>query len=331
MTIGAFRVTRRYESRLWGGTRMAAWLGVTDAPPSFAESWQVYNDNIVCTGPYTGRTLRSVVTDNGARLVGARSFARYGNDFPLLAKFIDAGQALSVQVHPDDAYAHSHEAHTGFHGKTEAWYILAADVGSDVIHGLRTPLSTDAYAQAIADGTLEAHLRHVTIHAGDTIDVPAGTIHAINAGVFLFEIQQTSDLTYRVYDYLRRDDQGNLRTLHIPQAIAVSHLGPAIPAHAIPTTRSAGVTELVRSEFFVMDRIHADTASHWTNPADTFQILTVIDGQCTLSDPQGSHTLQRGDSIIIPADNTGYAVVPAPSATWLRCWVPDDASVASAL
>lgn len=323
MTIGAFRVTRRYESRLWGGTRMAAWLGVTDAPPAFAESWQVYNDNVVCTGTYTGQTLRAVVSDCGAQLVGARSFARYGNDFPLLAKFIDAGQALSVQVHPDDTYAHTHEAHTGFHGKTEAWYILAADAGSDVIHGLQTPLSTDAYAQAIADGTLETHLRHVAIRAGDTIDVPAGTIHAINAGVFLFEIQQSSDLTYRVYDYLRRDDQGNLRTLHIPQALAVSHLGPAIPAHATPIIRNADVTELVRSEFFVMERISSNTPRDWERPADSFQILTVIDGQTTISDAKGTHALHRGDSIIIPADSTGYTMVPSSSATWLRCWVPD--------
>ena len=322
MTIGAFRVTRRYESRLWGGTRMADWLGVSDAPPAFAESWQVYNDNQVCTGPFIGRTLREMVAECGARLVGARSYARYGDDFPLLAKFIDAGQALSVQVHPDDAYAHTHEAHTGFHGKTEAWYIIAAEAGSDVIHGLTTPLTTDAYAHAIADGTLEAHLRHVAIRAGDTIDVPAGTIHAINAGVFLFEIQQTSDLTYRVYDYLRRDDQGNMRTLHIPQAIAVSDLGHAIPARTTPITRSAGVEELVRSEFFVMERISAQHESHWERPADSFQILTLIDGQCRLRDSHGEHALQRGDSIIIPADSTGYTITSLPSATWLRCWVP---------
>ena len=320
---GAFRVARRYEARLWGGNRMASWLAVDDAPASFAESWQVYNDNVVSTGPYTGRTLRSVVTDCKAKLVGARSYARYGDDFPLLAKFIDAGHALSVQVHPDDAYAHSHEAHTGFHGKTEAWYIIQADAQSDVIHGLLHPMTNAAYAAAIADGTLEAHLRHVNIKPGDTIDVPAGTIHAINAGVFLFEIQQTSDLTYRVYDYLRRDDQGNLRTLHIPQAIAVSHLGTATPALAQPIIHALGYEELVRSEYFVMDRISTQRERHWQRPADSFQILTLIDGECRLSDDSGFHLLKRGESIIIPADNPGYSIEPLPSATWLRCWVPE--------
>ncbi len=323
MSIGCFRVTRHYESRLWGGTQMADWLGVTDAPAPFAESWQVYNDNSVTTGAYRGQTLRAVVQACGANLVGARSFARYGHDFPLLAKFIDAGQSLSVQVHPDDAYAHTHEAHTGFHGKTEAWYILGASAQSDVIHGLQAPLTRAAYAAAIADGTLESHLRHIPIKPGDTIDVPAGTIHAINAGVFLFEIQQTSDLTYRVYDYLRRDDQGNLRQLHIPQAIAVSHLGAATPAHSTPVSRAPGYEELVRSPYFVMDRISATQTQLWTRPADSFQILTVIDGACTLTDAHDTHQLRRGESIIVPADCETYEISPAPRAVWLRCWVPD--------
>jgi mannose-6-phosphate isomerase len=302
---------------------MAAWLGVTDAPTQFAESWQVYNDNIITTGVHRGTTLRALVARHQTALVGARSYARYGDDFPLLAKFIDAGQALSVQVHPDDTYAHTYEAHTGFHGKTEAWYIIGTQPGSDVIHGLNAPLTRDAYAAAIADGTLTQHLRHVPIHAGDTIDVPAGTIHAINAGVFLFEIQQTSDLTYRVYDYLRRDDHGNLRTLHVPQALAVSHLDNNRPAHSTPVVLGGGHEELVRSPYFVMERIATAHAQHWTRNADSFEILTLIDGACVLTDAHGIHPLQRGDSIIIPADSPPYHMAPSNSATWLRCWVPD--------
>jgi mannose-6-phosphate isomerase len=302
---------------------MAAWLGVTDAPTQFAESWQVYNDNIITTGVHRGTTLRALVARHQTALVGARSYARYGDDFPLLAKFIDAGQALSVQVHPDDTYAHTYEAHTGFHGKTEAWYIIGTQPGSDVIHGLNAPLTRDAYAAAIADGTLTQHLRHVPIHAGDTICVPAGTIHAINAGVFLFEIQQTSDLTYRVYDYLRRDDHGNLRTLHIPQALAVSHLDNNRPAHSTPVVLGSGHEELVRSPYFVMERIATAHAQHWTRNADSFEILTLIDGACVLTDAHGIHPLQRGDSIIIPADSPPYHMAPSNNATWLRCWVPD--------
>lgn len=323
MSSGAFCVSRHYEARLWGGTRMAAWLGISDAPQPFAESWQVYNDNVITTGPAAGTTLRAYVRARGAALVGATSYARYGDDFPLLAKFIDAGQPLSVQVHPDDAYAHSHEAHTGFHGKTEAWYIIAAEAGADVIHGVTAPLTRTAYASAIADGTLEHHLRRIAVRSGDTIDVPAGTIHAINAGVFLFEIQQTSDLTYRVYDYNRRDADGNLRTLHIPQALAVSDLGTPPPARTTPVPIGPGHEELVRSPYFVMERLQHTTAHTCAQRPDSFEILTVIDGSCSLADGHAAHTLSRGQSIIVPADLTTYTMTPHGTATWLRCWVPE--------
>lgn len=327
MTSGAFCVARRYESRLWGGTQMAAWLGVTDAPTPFAESWQVYNDNRVTTGPHAGLTLRELVRLHGAALVGSHTYARYGDDFPLLAKFIDAGQPLSVQVHPDDVYAHTHEAHTGFHGKTEAWYIIDAQPGADVIHGLSTPLTRADYAAAITAGTLEAHLRRVAIAPGDTIDVPAGTIHAINAGVFLFEIQQTSDLTYRVYDYNRREPDGSLRALHIPQALAVSHLDAPPPARTTPHAIAPGHDVLVESPFFVMERLTAMSAHTCAQRPDSVEILTVIAGTCTLTDAAGSHPLSRGQSIIVPADVPQYTVTPAPTATWLRCYVPAPTTV----
>ncbi|MEY2847000.1 MAG: hypothetical protein RL076_2546 [Chloroflexota bacterium] len=317
MTLHAVRLTRRYESRLWGGEHLATWLNIGDAPTPLAETWEVYNDNLICNGALQGLTLRQAVQRFGAAFVGQRSYDRYGAEFPLLAKFIDAAQPLSVQVHPDDAYAHTHEAASGFHGKTEAWHILAAQPGSDIIHGLIRPMSRTQYADAIANGTLDTLLRHVPVHAGDTVFVPAGTIHAINAGIMLFEIQQTSDLTYRVYDYNRRDAHGNLRDLHIAQAIAVSDLGVAA---VVPTPARAH--ELVRSEFFVMDRFTAHQPHTWQRPADTFQIVTLIDGAATYTDGAGSAQLTRGDSLVIPAAIATSTLTPVGSATWLRCWVP---------
>ena len=322
MTLYAVRLTRRFESRLWGGHTLAAWLGVTDAPTPLAETWEVYNDNLICNGALRGLTLRQAVQQYGAAFVGQRSFARYGAEFPLLAKFIDAAQPLSVQVHPDDTYAHTHEAASGFHGKTEAWHILAAQPDSDIIHGLIHPISRTHYADAIANGTLDTLLRHVPVQAGDTVFVPAGTIHAINAGIMLFEIQQTSDLTYRVYDYNRRDAHGHLRDLHIDQAIAVSDLGEAAAVPTPAVARGAGGAELVRSEFFVMDRHHATHATSWQRPADTFQIVTLIDGAAIYADAGGSEQLTRGDSLVIPAAIATSTLTPGGSATWLRCWVP---------
>ncbi len=322
MTLYPLQLTRRYESRLWGGNTLATWLGVSDAPTPLAETWEVYNDNHISNGPLAGATLRAVATQYGATLLGARSFARYGGEFPLLAKFIDAAQPLSVQVHPDDTYAHTHEAASGFHGKTEAWHILATQPDSDIIHGLIHPITRQAYAEAIAQGRLEPLLRRVAVHAGDTVFVPAGTIHAINAGIMLFEIQQTSDLTYRVYDYNRRDASGALRALHVDQAIAVSDLGTAatVPTPAVP--RAPGYTELVRSEFFVMDRMESAQPTEWQQPADSFQIVTLIAGAAQYMHDGTPMSLPRGASLIIPACITTSTLIPQGSATWLRCWVP---------
>src|SRR5215210_2749260 len=133
------RLERRLDSRIWGGSTLGPWLGLADAPPNLAESWQVYEHNRVIGGPFDRRTLADLAAEYGAALVGTRSFERYGADFPLLAKFIDAADHLSVQVHPDDDYAHRVEAASGFHGKTEAWYILDAEPGADLVHGLARP------------------------------------------------------------------------------------------------------------------------------------------------------------------------------------------------
>lgn len=323
MSLHPFRLVRRYESRLWGGNQLATWLNLTDAPTPLAETWEVYNDNLIHDGALAGQTLRQAVIIHGADLVGTRSLQRYGHEFPLLAKFIDANQPLSVQVHPDDAYAHRYEAASGFHGKTEAWHIIATSGHNDVIHGLTHAISRDEYAHAIATDTLAPLLRHIPVTAGDTVFVPAGTIHAINAGIMLFEIQQTSDLTYRVYDYARRDANGTLRELHIPQAIAVSHTAAPLPAITTPVVRGPGHVELVRSDFFVMEKITAATTTTWQRPADSFQIITLIDGAATINTADQHYPLQRGDSLVIPACTATYTVDPQPHASWLRCWVPE--------
>lgn len=322
MSVPIIRLQRRLEQRLWGGNRLAHWLNLDDAPPQLAETWEIYNDNVILNGPLQGRTLRHAVEHYGAHLVGRASLARYGAEFPLLAKFIDAAQPLSVQVHPDDAYAHTYEAHTGFHGKTEAWYILDCQPNSDVIHDFVHAIDREQYAQAINNGILDSLLRHVTVAPGDTVFVPAGTVHAINAGIMLFEIQQTSDLTYRVYDYHRRDAQGNLRDLHIAQALDVSYLGQPRTARTTPIDCGNGVRELVRSEFFVMEHIQQTQQSTWARPGDSFQILTLLNGTLTINTDSESHHLTRGDSLIIPADMPSYQSTPADTATWLRCWVP---------
>lgn len=322
-TLDPIILERKLDSRLWGGSHLGGWLGLADAPANLAESWQVYEHNRVAEGPHAGRTLAELVAEYGAALVGTRTFERGGADFPLLAKFIDAGDHLSVQVHPDDSYAHTVEAHTGFHGKTEAWYILRAEPGADLIHGLARPTDRAAFAQALADGGLESLLRRVPARAGDTVFVPAGTIHAINAGIMLFEIQQKSDLTYRVYDYDRRDAKtGQSRELHVERALDVSNFGAQPPANSAPERVDGTRTLLVSCPYFAMERWDlAAPLEAATDPA-SFEILTVIDGAAELGWAGGARPLARGESAVLPASLGAYRLAPAGRATLLRCFVP---------
>jgi mannose-6-phosphate isomerase len=313
---------RKLDSRIWGGETLGPWLGLADAPPQLAESWQVYDQNRVVGGPFAGQTLAEVTRQHGAALVGMRSFARYGADFPLLAKFIDAADDLSVQVHPDDQYAHTFEAATGFHGKTEAWYILRAAPGSGLIHGLVAPSSREGFAAAVAGGQLDRLLRHVPVAPGDTVFVPAGTVHAISGGIMLFEIQQKSDLTYRVYDYDRRDAQGRLRELHLERALDVINYGAQPPAKVEPQQIEEGRALLVECPYFAMERWEVRDALGRSTTPESFQILTAIDGAIRLAWPGGEIDLRRGESVVLPATLGAYELRPQPSATLLTCYVP---------
>jgi mannose-6-phosphate isomerase len=321
-SLPPLRLERRLDSRIWGGHTLGAWLGLADAPPNLAESWQVYEHNRVASGPHAGRTLAELVREHGPALVGSRSFERYGADFPLLAKFIDANDHLSVQVHPNDEYAHTVEAATGFHGKTEAWYILHAEPGADLIHGLARPSSREEIAAALGDGSLMDLMRRVPAAAGDTIFVPAGTIHAINAGIMLFEIQEKSDLTYRVYDYDRRDAQGQPRELHVERALDVIDYGEQplalVQQQPIDTAR----TLLVSCAYFAMERWALDLPVDAATDPASFEILTAIDGAAELTWGGGAERLGRGESIVLPASQGEYRLTADARATLLRCYVP---------
>ncbi len=322
MSLPPLMLERRLDSRLWGGATLGPWLGLTDSPAQLAESWQVYAQNRIADGPFVGQTLAQVAVAHGADLVGNVSFARYGADFPLLAKFIDAADHLSIQVHPDDTYAHTAEAVTGFHGKTEAWYILHTTPGVELYHGLNASTTREAFAAAITDGSVLGLLRRVAVSAGDTLFVPAGTLHAINAGIMLFEIQQTSDLTYRVYDYDRRDAQGNLRELHVEKALDVIDYQATGPALVTPQALGVGRTQLVACPYFVMERWElGEPARHNTDPS-SFVILTVVAGQARLTTAHGELHLIRGESCVLPANMGAYTLAAHPQATLLVCSVP---------
>jgi mannose-6-phosphate isomerase len=329
MPLPPIRTARRLVEPIWGGSRLAAWFDLpAPRPTRLGESWQVYDDNLLVGGPYAGRSLADLTAEHGLALVGARTMARYGADFPLLVKFLDAADHLSLQVHPDDAYAHSVEAATGFHGKTEAWYILAAEPGASVTYGLARACTRDEFAAAVADGSVEALMAHLPVAPGDVIFVPAGTLHAINAGIMLFEIQQKSDLTYRAYDYGRRDARtGQPRALHLERALDVSHLAPAPEGKVAPLHLAHGRDLLIACPYFALERweLYAPTALA-TEPG-SLEIWTLIAGVAELIWGDERLGLARGDSLVLPASMGAYALRPAGAATLLRVYVPDLAAL----
>jgi mannose-6-phosphate isomerase len=316
---------RRLVQPVWGGHTLAGWLGLPEPRPArLGETWEVYDQNRITNGPLAGRTLAEASRSLGAALVGTRTLARYGADFPLLAKFIDAAGQLSIQVHPDDDYAHTHEAASGFHGKTEAWYILSAAPGATVIYGLARPSSRAEFGAAIATEQVEGLVQRLPVKAGEVIFVPAGTVHAIESGIVLFEIQQKSDLTYRVYDWGRRDAAtGRPRALHVEKSLDVMDYGPA-PRGAIPALDlGGGRALLVACPFFALESWFVSSTHIGATEAGTFEILTVLDGAGSLQADATTLPLARGTALVLPAALGEYTLRPQGALRLLRVTVPD--------
>src|SRR6202162_2608982 len=224
-SLHPLRLKASLHETIWGGRRLErdGWKQLPPGNITIGESWETEITTVAQNEPYQGRTLESLVEELGSRLLGERVIALFGLRFPLLAKFLDANAKLSVQVHPDDTYARLHEQ--GKLGKTEFWYILDAAPDSSIIHGFKAATSREEVQQAIQDVTLEKLLHEVSVSAGDIIFVPAGTVHAIGDGVLLYELQEYSDLTYRMYDYGRLTSAGVPRELHVDKSLDVLHYG----------------------------------------------------------------------------------------------------------
>jgi mannose-6-phosphate isomerase len=297
-----------YLSRpIWGGSKLAQRYGKgAGTPGTIGESWEIYEGDSVQNGAYAGTTLQELTEQLGQAVLGSAASGNPAGRFPLLIKLIDATQQLSIQVHPNDQQAQELE-HEPF-GKTEAWYILDADAGASLVYGLARPLTAEQLRHRSADGTIEKDLAYLPVQAGDVVLVPAGTIHAIGAGIVLYEIQQTSSTTYRLYDWNRRGPDGSARELHLDKAATVANLTPPTTQKQTPRELEAvnGVRrqELVRCPYFVLERATLDAP--WTcRPAGrSFFGLTCVTGSMTVSSPTDAwpeESLCPGSSLLLPA------------------------------
>ena len=291
------------QEKIWGGTHLRD-VFVYDIPSDHVgEYWAISaHPNGVSTiknGRYAGQTLDVLYAEH-RELFGNRQEPV----FPLLTKILDANDWLSVQVHPDDAYGLEHE---GELGKTECWYIIAAEPGAEIIYG-HNAKSKEELRQQIESKDWENLLTKVPVKAGDFFYVPSGTMHAIGAGILVLETQQSSDTTYRVYDFDRKDDQGNLRELHLEKSIDVLNIGE--PANSRPVTTKVDdlkSTLLVASDFFAVYKWEISGKAYFEKTAD-YSLFSVLDGQGSLLVDGQEYPIAKGSHFILPSDVQAWEI-----------------------
>lgn len=301
------------KSMLWGGDKIVAYKQIVSGQRQIGESWELSGVegavSVVAEGPDAGMTLTELLARDGAALLGARNFERFGCRFPLLVKFIDARLDLSIQVHPSDELARKrHDTN----GKSEMWYVVAADEGAHLRSGFARTTTPEQYAASVADDTICDLLTDYPIAPGDVFYLPAGRIHSIGAGSLVAEIQQTSDLTYRIYDFNRRDADGNLRQLHTElarEAIDYTVLPDYRTRYERATNREV---ELVASPHFRTSLLDL-TAPFALDLAasDSFLIAVCVEGRGTLADDCGRRVaLHQGETALIPASTRKLEIAP---------------------
>jgi len=318
-----------FMPRIWGSRDLSPLFPErTGLEEQIGEAWLTGSDCRFATGPFAGRTLGEVWPELPAEWTGTRLLGL--PRIPLLVKFLFPGKKLSVQVHPDDAYAEQHEAAAGGTGKTEMWYVLGAKQNAEVRVGLREGVTRDLLTRAIVDGSVEDSLESVPVRAGDAVFVPAGTPHTICPGVVLCEIQEHSDITYRVFDYNRTGTDGKPRTLHLRQALEVIRFGERLGGRCEPVRITRGG---VTKTFFVACRHFA--AERWefserigavTSP-EHFDLLVIVSGRGRIEFGGASEPYNPADIWLLPAGLGAYHLAPEsapePATTLLKSYVPD--------
>ncbi len=327
------RLESSLHQTLWGGRRFERdeWKRLPPGIELIGEAWETEINTIAQNHPYQGKSLGALVEEFGDALLGEQTIAIFGHRFPLLAKFIDANAKLSVQVHPDDDYAAHYEA--GKLGKTECWYVLDAAPGASIIHGFKTSTSRGAVQQAIEAVTLESLLEEVTVSPGDVIFVPAGTVHAIGSGVMLYELQEYSDITYRMYDYGRLTAAGTPRELHIERALDVARYdrSPRVKVRPVFLPGWPGCSDrcLVACRYFALHELvlgHPGEDLGYMND-ETKQscvILTSLGASLKVrygESLEHSETLMRGQTMVLPAALGRYSL--EGRGTLLYAYVPE--------
>lgn len=314
-----------FKDKLWGGQKINTVLGKDYGDlPNCGETWEISgvkgNVSVVDNGELAGKSLRDLIAEYKGRLVGERVYEQFGDEFPLLVKFIDANDDLSIQVHPDDELAK--QRHDSF-GKTEMWYIMQSDPGSTLITGFNQEVTRESYQKTFNEGKLTDILNREAAEAGDVFFLPAGRVHTIGKGLLLAEIQQTSDVTYRIYDFDRKDAEGNTRELHVEAALDAIDYAYYDEYKTSYSSASDELLEVVSCDYFDTRKMALTSAmSRDYSSVDSFVIIVVVEGAGTIETEAGSIEVKAGQALLIPAELKGATYQPAGSLTVLEAVVP---------
>lgn len=286
---------------IWGGRKLIEEFGKEFAGEKLAETWELSchknGPSMILNGEFAGKTLQEYVEENGKEVLG-KNCEKFDN-FPILIKFIDAKDNLSIQVHPDNAYALREE---GQYGKTEMWYVVDAEPSAFLYYGFSRTVSKEEFAERIRSHTLLEVLNQVPVKKGDVFFIEAGTIHAIGKGILIAEIQQNSDVTYRVYDYGRVGADHKPRELHIEQAVAVTNTAPV-------TEKKEFGSHLGVCEYFTVDKLDIQKEYCKRMTTDSFCSLLVLEGEGSLFSGEETAELKKGDSIFMNAADSEFRIV----------------------
>lgn len=300
----AFRFEPLLKQTIWGGERIIPFKHLSSNLDHVGESWEISgvpgHETLVSKGEFAGKKLSEVVATLKEKLVGKANYERFGNEFPLLIKFIDAAQPLSIQVHPNDEIAHRQGKERG---KTEMWYVMDSAPDASLMAGLKKQITPEEYNQMVENDTITDAIARYNVHEGDCFYLPAGRIHSIDKGCFLAEIQQTSDITYRIYDFKRKDKDGNYRQLHTKEAAESIdyHVQGDYQTH-YAAKKNEGMA-LVHCPYFhtiVYDVTEQKIIE--LEALDSFAIVIVVKGQGTVTDDEGNvEQVMTGTTLLYPA------------------------------
>jgi len=314
-----------FKDKIWGGQKINTYLGKDFSPlPNCGETWEISgvksDVSVVENGDLAGKSLASILETHKGDLVGKQIYEKFGNEFPLLVKFIDANDDLSIQVHPDDELAK--KRHNSF-GKTEMWYVIQADQGASLIAGFNQKVNEEIYIEKLNSGKLSDILNKEEVEAGDVFFLPAGRVHTIGKGLLIAEIQQTSDITYRIYDFDRVDDKGNKRELHTEEALAALDYEVYPEYKSVYDKKLNEPVHVVSCPYFSTNILEFTQSVTRDYSFDSFVIHVCVQGAYILNYGDESLNVKMGDCVLIPASIDKVSMDTQTGFKILECYIEE--------